>query len=89
MEKNANPSGDKDTVAGTVNQAADLSAPQTFREMSLTAAWRIYQDIHVNLSGLVFFGVLAYGVIRPAAKPQCQEIAALAGTYLFVSAKNK
>lgn len=46
-------------------------------------------DIHVNASGLLMFVCLSIGVAYPDLKPKCTEIAALAGTYLFASAKAK
>jgi hypothetical protein len=69
--------------------AESAPAPKSFGDLALTAATQLYLDIHVNLSGLVFFFVLAYGIVHPELKDQCQVIAGLAGTYLFASAKRK
>lgn len=63
--------------------------PETFRELALRIATSIYQDIHVNLAGVTFFTVAAYGILHPEVKDQCQQIALIAGTYLFGAAKSK
>lgn len=49
----------------------------------------VLSDVHVNASGLLMFVCLSIGVAFPELKPKCTEIAALAGTYLFASAKAK
>lgn len=67
----------------------DPLAIQTFRQLLLTALVNIYTDLHVNVSGIVFFLMLGYGILHPELKDQCQALVGLAGTYLFASAKRK
>lgn len=67
---------------------SDAPQPKTFRDLALQVASNLYQEIHVNLSGLAFFGILGWGILHPADKDQCFQLAGLAGTYLFGAAKN-
>jgi|SRR5580698_6934286 hypothetical protein len=92
-----------DTAAAPVNAAAVSSAlphpgpipkgegekPAGFRDFILAVLWSLWMDVHVNASGLVFFCVILYGIIDPTAKDDCAQIAQMAGTYLFTSAKQK
>jgi hypothetical protein len=63
--------------------------PQSFHDLALQLAFAIYQDIHIKGSGLVFFALLGYGVLSPQNKEQCQQLAALAATYLFGATINR
>lgn len=76
-------------IAAPIIDDSTESRPTGIKDFALRVAWAIYLDLHVNLSGAVFFGVLLYGVLRPAAKDDCAQIAQMAGTYLFASAKHK
>jgi hypothetical protein len=63
--------------------------PTTFRELALRVACAVLQDIHIKGSGLIFFALLGYGALYPKNKEQCEQLAALAGTYLFGAAINR
>ena len=63
--------------------------PATFKALALLIITNIYLDVHVKLSGIVFFSTLACGVVYPQYKDQCRELVGYAGTYLFVSALKK
>ena len=75
--------------AKEVTDSQPLVPPATFRELALRVANAFYEDIHVKGSGLVFFTLLGYGVLHPAAKDQCEALAALAATYLFGVSLNR
>lgn len=64
-------------------------APQSEQPKPPTAWQTIWQDIHVNGSGLLSFAFLATAIIHPAWKEQCQQLLNLSVTYLFVAAKSK
>jgi hypothetical protein len=63
--------------------------PQSFRDLALRVAFAVLQDIHIKGSGLIFFALLGYGALYPKNKEQCEQLAALAGTYLFGAAINR
>ncbi len=63
--------------------------PQSFRDLALRVACAVLQDIHIKGSGLIFFALLGYGALYPKNKEQCEQLAALAGTYLFGAAINR
>ena len=63
--------------------------PQSFHDLALQVAFAILRDIHIKGSGLIFFALLGYGALHPENKEQCQQLAALAGTYLFGAAINR
>lgn len=46
-----------------------------------------WDDIHTNLSGLVMFSFAATAILWPEHKDQCNELAAVAGAYLFGNVK--
>jgi hypothetical protein len=46
-------------------------------------------DIHTNISGLVFFAAAVVGEIWPSVKPQISTILIAAGSYIFASSKGK
>lgn len=64
-------------------------APKSFRELTLIFLWGVYVDLHVNLSGLAFFGLIGWGILHPDDQMACQQLSVAAGTYLFASAKKK
>lgn len=68
------------------------NTPDTSQSLAATltrAANEFWADVHVNVSGLLFFALLGYGVFHPEAKSQCTELCTLAATYLFASSKAK
>lgn len=71
------------------NNTTEEKAPASFQELALRVSFAFWRDIHVNLSGIIYFAVLVYGVLNPDLKPQCQEISTLAAIYLFGAAKKK
>jgi hypothetical protein len=50
---------------------------------------KVGEDIHANLSGIVMFSFAASAVVWPQYKDKFNEIAALAGTYLFAYTKGR
>lgn len=78
------------TAAAPEPQAeAAVSQPKTFGELALRVTSSIYSDIHVNVAGFALFAIYGYGVVHPDLKDTCNQLAILAGTYLFASAKRK
>lgn len=63
--------------------------PSGFRALALQITTALWDDIHVNVSGFVFFALLIWGIAHPAQAAQCREIMTYAGEYLFVAAKHK
>jgi len=50
--------------------------------------WKdVWEDIHINASGLAMFTFGAAAIIHPEWKDQCNQLAELSATYLFASAK--
>ncbi len=66
-----------------------IRPPQSLRDLALQVTYAIVRDIHIKGSGLIFFGLLGYGALHPSNKDQCEQLAALAGTYLFGAAINR
>jgi hypothetical protein len=73
----------KPTVDTVVNKPVVEQLPEK------TIGQKIWEDIHINASGLFMFVCLGIGVFSTDLKPKMTELAALAGTYLFASAKKK
>ena len=59
----------------------------SFHDLLLTIVTNFYLDIHYNLSGICFFGFLAWGVFDAAHSDQAKSLMGYAGTYLFSSGK--
>jgi hypothetical protein len=85
----------KDNQGSTESQPTESrpteapNVPTCFRDLALQVAFAIVQDIHIKGSGLIFFALLGYGALHPQDREQCQQLAALAGTYLFGAAINR
>jgi hypothetical protein len=76
-------------LCGLSRPTNSQTLPTSFHDLALQVVFAIYQDVHIKGSGLVFFALLGYGVLSPQNKEQCQQLAALAGTYLFGAAINR
>jgi len=81
------PSGSAGETPAEATESVAL--PKTFRDLALQVIYAIVRDIHIKGSGLIFFGLLGYGALHPANKDQCEQLAALAGTYLCGAAINR
>jgi hypothetical protein len=86
---NSDSEGSTGHVVRGESRPTDTPPPKSFYDLALQVAFAIYQDIHVKGSGLVFFALLGYGALHPEKKEPCQQLAALAGTYLFGAAINR
>jgi hypothetical protein len=76
-------------LGGLSRPNKNQTLPASFHDLALQVAFAIYQDIHIKGAGLVFFALLGYGALHPETKEPCQQLAALAGTYLFGAAINR
>lgn len=75
-----------ETTAALVPSTA---TPPPLAQTVARVAASFFDDVHINVSGLVFFVILGIGIFRPELKDRCNELCALAATYLFASTKAK